>query len=98
MTALPTFQQRFVIPPMHREEAIEAFKDPRVHKRAVACALRCAEEEAVTMAASFRNPQAFAPLLRYPSERFPQQVESALFCCALTNHERAATLNNSRTL
>ena len=35
MTALPTFQQRFVIPPMHREEAIEAFKDPQDHKRAV---------------------------------------------------------------
>ena len=34
MTALPTFAQRFVIPPMHREEAIEAFKDPQDHKRA----------------------------------------------------------------
>jgi len=33
MTALPTFAQRFVIPPMHREEAIEAFKDPQDHKR-----------------------------------------------------------------
>ncbi len=35
MTALPTFGQRFVIPPMHREEAIEAFKDPQDHKREV---------------------------------------------------------------
>ncbi len=32
MTALPTFAQRFVIPPMHREEAIEAYKDPQQHK------------------------------------------------------------------
>jgi nitrate reductase / nitrite oxidoreductase, beta subunit len=28
LTALCTFDQRFVIPPMHREEAIEALKDP----------------------------------------------------------------------
>jgi nitrate reductase beta subunit len=28
LTALPTFEQRFVIPPMHREEALEALKDP----------------------------------------------------------------------
>ncbi|GIK52867.1 MAG: Respiratory nitrate reductase 1 beta chain [Planctomycetes bacterium] len=35
MTSLPTFAQRFVIPPMHREEAIEAFKDPQDHKREV---------------------------------------------------------------
>ncbi|MBP9890730.1 MAG: molecular chaperone TorD family protein [Planctomycetes bacterium] len=34
------------------------------------------------MAASFQILKAFAPLLRYPSERFPQQVESALLLCA----------------
>ncbi|MCA8939892.1 MAG: nitrate reductase subunit beta, partial [Planctomycetes bacterium] len=35
MTALPSFADRFVIPPMHREQAIEAFKDPMEHKTEV---------------------------------------------------------------
>jgi nitrate reductase beta subunit len=33
LTALCTFEERFVIPPAHREEAIEMMKDPLEHKR-----------------------------------------------------------------
>jgi nitrate reductase beta subunit len=33
LTSLCTFEQRFVIPPMHREEAIEMMKDPMEHKQ-----------------------------------------------------------------
>ena len=33
LTSLCTFEQRFVIPPMHREEAIEMIKDPMGHKQ-----------------------------------------------------------------
>jgi len=33
LTALCTFDDRFVIPPMHREEAIEMMQDPQEHKR-----------------------------------------------------------------
>ena len=33
LTALCTFEERFVIPPMHREEAIEMMKDPHEHKQ-----------------------------------------------------------------
>jgi len=32
LTALCTFEERFVIPPMHREEAIEMMKDPHEHR------------------------------------------------------------------
>jgi nitrate reductase beta subunit len=32
LTSLPLFDQRFVIPPSHREEAIEAMDDPGEHK------------------------------------------------------------------
>lgn len=32
LTSLCTFDDRFVIPPMHREEAIEMMKDPHEHK------------------------------------------------------------------
>ncbi len=35
MTSLCTFDDRFVIPPMHREEAIEALADPREHQQSV---------------------------------------------------------------
>ncbi|MEX1276261.1 MAG: nitrate reductase subunit beta [Bacteroidota bacterium] len=35
LTSLCTFEERFVIPPMHREEAIEMMKDPQEHKTAV---------------------------------------------------------------
>ena len=33
LTALCTFEERFVIPPMHREEAIEMMRDPHEHKQ-----------------------------------------------------------------
>jgi nitrate reductase beta subunit len=33
LSALCTFEDRFVIPPMHREEAIEMMKDPQEHKQ-----------------------------------------------------------------
>jgi nitrate reductase beta subunit len=33
LTSLCTFDQRFVIPPMHREEAIEMMEDPMEHKQ-----------------------------------------------------------------
>jgi len=33
LTSLPTFEDRFVIPPMHREEAIEMMKDPLTAKQ-----------------------------------------------------------------
>jgi nitrate reductase beta subunit len=32
LTSLCTFDDRFVIPPMHREEALEMMKDPYEHK------------------------------------------------------------------
>ncbi len=35
LTSLCTFEDRFVIPPMHREEAIEMMKDPHEHKSSV---------------------------------------------------------------
>ncbi len=35
LTSLCTFDDRFVIPPMHREEAIEMMKDPQEHKTSV---------------------------------------------------------------
>ena len=34
LTSLCSFEDRFVIPPMHREEAIEAFRDPMEQKQA----------------------------------------------------------------
>ncbi|MCC7007950.1 MAG: nitrate reductase subunit beta [Acidobacteria bacterium] len=34
LTSLCTFDDRFVIPPMHREQAIEMLKDPHEHKQA----------------------------------------------------------------
>src|SRR6185369_3075200 len=34
LTSLPTFEERFVIPPMHREEAISALTDPLEFKGA----------------------------------------------------------------
>ena len=33
LTSLCTFEERFVIPPMHREEAIEMLEDPQEHKQ-----------------------------------------------------------------
>jgi nitrate reductase beta subunit len=33
LTSLCTFDDRFVIPPMHREEAIEMMEDPQEHKQ-----------------------------------------------------------------
>ncbi|MDE3110459.1 MAG: nitrate reductase subunit beta, partial [Acidobacteriota bacterium] len=35
LTSLCTFDDRFVIPPMHREEAIEMMEDPMEHKQGV---------------------------------------------------------------
>jgi nitrate reductase beta subunit len=35
LTSLCTFEERFVIPPMHREEAIEMMRDPAEHKTQV---------------------------------------------------------------
>ncbi len=35
LTSLCTFEDRFVIPPMHREEAIEMMRDPLEHKQSV---------------------------------------------------------------
>jgi nitrate reductase beta subunit len=35
LTSLCTFDDRFVIPPMHREEAIEMLQDPQEHKQEV---------------------------------------------------------------
>jgi nitrate reductase beta subunit len=35
LTSLCTFDERFVIPPMHREEAIEMMREPSEHKTAV---------------------------------------------------------------
>lgn len=32
LTALCTFEDRFVIPPMHREEAIAMLEEPQTHK------------------------------------------------------------------
>lgn len=40
MTALCTFDDRFVIPPLHREEAIEMMEDPREHQKAVGFGFR----------------------------------------------------------
>jgi nitrate reductase beta subunit len=33
LTSLCTFDDRFVIPPMHREEAIEMMRDPQEHRQ-----------------------------------------------------------------
>ena len=33
LTSLPTFEERFVLPPMEREVNIEAVRDPFTHKR-----------------------------------------------------------------
>jgi nitrate reductase beta subunit len=35
LTSLCTFEDRFVIPPMHREEAIQMMEDPLEHKQNV---------------------------------------------------------------
>jgi len=35
LTSLCTFEERFVIPPMHREQAIEMLEDPQEHKQGV---------------------------------------------------------------
>ncbi len=35
LTALCTFEERFVIPPMHREEAIEMMEEPHGHRQSV---------------------------------------------------------------
>ncbi|MBI4302709.1 MAG: nitrate reductase subunit beta [Chloroflexi bacterium] len=35
LTSLPTFEERFVIPPLAREEAIESAQDPLTHKKQV---------------------------------------------------------------
>ncbi len=35
LTSLCTFEERFVIPPMHREEAIQMMEDPLHHKQTV---------------------------------------------------------------
>jgi nitrate reductase beta subunit len=35
LTSLCTFEERFVIPPMHREEAIQMLEDPLAHKQSV---------------------------------------------------------------
>jgi nitrate reductase beta subunit len=35
LTSLCTFDDRFVIPPSHREEAIEMLKDPLEYKQSV---------------------------------------------------------------
>jgi nitrate reductase beta subunit len=35
LTSLCTFEDRFVIPPMHREEAIQMMEDPHGHRQSV---------------------------------------------------------------
>jgi nitrate reductase beta subunit len=35
LTSLCTFDDRFVIPPMHREEAIQMLEDPHGHRQSV---------------------------------------------------------------
>jgi nitrate reductase beta subunit len=40
LTALCTFDERFVIPPAHREEAIEMMKDPQEYKQEVGFGFR----------------------------------------------------------
>jgi nitrate reductase beta subunit len=35
LTSLCTFEERFVIPPMHREEAIQMLEDPHGHRQSV---------------------------------------------------------------
>jgi nitrate reductase beta subunit len=42
---LPTFEERFVIPPMAREVAIEAVRDPFKHKAEAGTGFRRAGEE-----------------------------------------------------
>ena len=32
MTTQPTMEERFVLPPYHREMSVEAWKDPLAHK------------------------------------------------------------------
>jgi nitrate reductase beta subunit len=44
LTALPTYEERFVIPPMAREEAIEQTLDPYTHKPAAGFGFREAPE------------------------------------------------------
>jgi len=44
LTALPTFEDRFVIPPMAREMAIEEMMDPFAHKPAAGFGFRQAPE------------------------------------------------------
>ncbi|MCB1281050.1 MAG: hypothetical protein KDB18_05960, partial [Salinibacterium sp.] len=40
LTALCTFEERFVIPPSHREEAIEMLEDPLEYKQSVGFGFR----------------------------------------------------------
>jgi nitrate reductase / nitrite oxidoreductase, beta subunit len=40
LTSLPTFEERFVIPPLAREEAIESAQDPLTHKEQVGFGFR----------------------------------------------------------
>lgn len=42
LSALPLFDQRFVIPPAHREEAIEAFAEVRTQKSSTGFGFRFA--------------------------------------------------------
>jgi nitrate reductase beta subunit len=44
LTSLPTFEQRFVIPPSHREVAIEVLKNPLENKGLTGIGLRQAPE------------------------------------------------------
>ncbi len=46
LTSLPTFDERFVIPPSHREEAIEALTDPLEFKGAAGMGFRSAPTRA----------------------------------------------------
>ncbi len=44
LTSLPTFEERFVIPPMHREYAIALMEDPATHKGAAGVGFRTKPE------------------------------------------------------
>lgn len=44
LTSLPTFEQRFVIPPSHREQAIEVLKNPLENKGLAGIGFREAPE------------------------------------------------------
>ena len=46
LTSLPTFEERFVIPPAHREEAISALEDPLEFKGHAGFGLRQPPERA----------------------------------------------------